>query len=59
MWRRKCTIVQDKYNSMKNLVHKDKFIGIGRSIKDEETNVIREKKNLPIINNKNNHFSTM
>lgn len=28
MWRRKCTIIQDKYQSMKSIFNKDKFIGI-------------------------------
>lgn len=27
MWKRKCSVVQDKYQNMKNLMSKDKNIG--------------------------------
>jgi predicted RNase H-like nuclease (RuvC/YqgF family) len=37
VWRRKCNIIQDKYQSMRTLFDKDKFIG--RPIREEENNI--------------------
>ena len=37
VWRRKCSIIQDKYQSMRTLFDKDKFIG--RPIREEENNI--------------------
>ncbi len=37
MWRRKCNVIQEKYQSMKSLFNKDKFIGIPN--REEENNI--------------------
>jgi hypothetical protein len=38
MWKRKCSVVQEKYQNMKNLMSKDKNIG------RQEDNQSKEKK---------------
>jgi hypothetical protein len=38
MWKRKCSVVQEKYQNMKNLMSKDKNIG------RQEDNLSKEKK---------------
>ena len=30
-WRRKCVVIQEKYNSIRTFTGKDKFIGINRN----------------------------
>lgn len=51
-WRRKCIVIQEKYQSMKALFNKDKFIG--RPNREEENNINhpnnpnRENKKIPI-----------
>ena len=30
MWRRKCNVVQEKYQNIRSLLSKDKSIGVGR-----------------------------
>lgn len=37
MWRRKCGVIQEKYQSMKSLFNKDKFIGLPN--REEENNI--------------------
>ena len=37
MWRRKCNVIQEKYQSMKSLFNKDKFIGLPN--REEENNM--------------------
>lgn len=37
MWRRKCSVIQEKYQSMKSLFNKDKFIGLPN--REEENNM--------------------
>jgi cobalamin biosynthesis protein CbiG len=41
--RRKCEVVQDKYQNMRNLVSKDKNIGVGRQ---EEPSFVKVEKKL-------------
>lgn len=36
-WRRKCIVIQEKYQSMKALFNKDKFIG--RPTREDENNI--------------------
>ncbi len=49
MWKRKCSVVQDKYQNMKNLMSKDK--NIGRQLGQQEDKKLA--KNQSIIDDVN------
>lgn len=43
MWRRKCTVVQEKYQNIRSLLSKDK--NIGRQSKEEEITLSKKTSN--------------
>jgi len=44
VWRRKCGIIQDKYQSLRSLFDKDKFIGL--PMREEENNINHQNGNV-------------
>ena len=50
MWRRKCGVIQEKYQSMRNIFNKDKFIG--RKKDDEIASGAKDRKLNQSVNSK-------
>ena len=53
MWKRKCSVVQDKYQNMRNLMSKDKNIGRQPLPEKEELKEKRLAKNQSILDDVN------
>jgi len=56
MLRRKCNIVQEKYQSMRSLFNKDKFIG--RPLREEENNINTTNNNPNLKDQRKYTFNT-
>ncbi len=63
MWRRKCGVIQEKYQNMKNVFHKDKFIGRPREDdnsypKERKLNQSMSTRNVAMLEEVNNMIDT-